>query len=134
MVPDLRAQRLKEIAARVLDQFGGDLHRALAGRLGEAPKLLGQFPGIAGPGADRILLFDGMAPISAVPSNGPHVLVRIRQGRECENYGGNYREAQQIIGCSVAADVQSRSRASLLLKQHGQVACERAKPACGTCP
>jgi hypothetical protein len=45
--------------------------------------------------------------------------------RERENYGANYREAQQIIGGSIAAGVQSRSRAYLLLKQHGQVVCKR---------
>jgi endonuclease III len=134
MVPELRAKRLKAIAARVQDEFGGDLSGALAGRLGEARTLLQRFPGIAGPGADRILLFAGLAPIAAVPSNGPHVLVRIRQGRERGNYGVTYREAQQIISGGVAADVPSRSRAYLLLKQHGQLTCKRTKPACESCP
>jgi endonuclease III len=134
MVPELRAQRLREVAVRVQDQFGGDLRAALAGRMAEAPALLKRFPGIAGPGADRILLFAGLAPIAAVPSNGPHVLVRIRRGREHHNYGANYREAQQILTDSVPARVSSRSRAYLLLKQHGQVTCKRTKPACESCP
>jgi endonuclease III len=134
MVPALRATRLREIASRVLDEFGGNLRAALAGRLGEAPRLLKQFPGIAGPGADRILLFAGLAPVAAVPSNTPHVLVRIRQGRERETYAANYLAAQQIIGGAVVADVRSRSRAYLLLKQHGQAICKRTKPACGECP
>ncbi|MGH9565806.1 MAG: hypothetical protein ACRD4F_00925 [Candidatus Angelobacter sp.] len=37
-------------------------------------------------GADLVLLFDGIAPVAAVPSNCPHVLVRIQQGHERENY------------------------------------------------
>jgi endonuclease III len=134
MVPELRANRLKEVAARVRDDFGGDLRTALAERMPHARKLLRQFPGIAGPGADRVLLFGGLAPIAAVPSNTPYVLVRIRQGPEGRNYGASYREAQQIIDAGVPADVASRSRAYLLLKQHGQFACKRTKPACSTCP
>jgi endonuclease III len=134
MVPEIRARRLKEVAARVQDEFGGDLLGALTGRLAEAPVLLKRFPGIAGPGVDRILLFAGLAPIAAVPSNCPHVLVRIRQGREHDNYGANYREAQQILNDGVAAEVSVRSRAYLLLKQHGQVTCKRTKPACESCP
>ncbi len=134
MVPELRAKRLKEVAARVQDEFGGDLPRALTGRLNEARALLQAFPGVAGPGADRILLFGGFAPVAAVPSNAPHVIVRIRQGREHETYGANYRRAQQIISDGVGADVQSRSRAYLLLKQHGQITCKRTKPACEACP
>ena len=134
MVPELRARRLKEVAARVQDQFGGDLRRALAGRLAEAPALLKRFPGIAGPGSDRILLFAGLTPIAAVPSNVPHVLVRIRRGREHDSYTENYRAAQQILTDGVAAEVSSRSRAYLLLKHHGQVACKRSKPACEPCP
>jgi hypothetical protein len=55
MLPDLAAQRLKEIAARVQDEFGGDLRRALIGPLSQARKVLKQFHSIADPGADRIL-------------------------------------------------------------------------------
>src|SRR5712692_4362091 len=69
MVPELRALRLKEIAMRVKDQFGGDLRAALVGALSKARKTLKEFPCIADPGADRILLFAGITPIAAVPSN-----------------------------------------------------------------
>ena len=61
--------------------------------------------------------------------------MRIRQGRERQSYAVTYREAQQIIVGSIAADVQSRSRAYLLLKQHGQITCTRTEPAaCESCP
>ncbi len=134
LIPQLRAKRLKAIAARIQDEFGGDLSSALAGRPAEAPKILKQFPGIAGPGTDRILLFAGLAPFAAVPSNAPHVLIRLMRGRESGNYGANYRDAQQILARGVAANVRARSRAYLLLKQHGQATCKRARPACATCP
>jgi len=133
MVPELRAERLKEIAMRVQDEFGGDLRAALAGPLAKARRVLKGFPGIADPGADRILLFAGIAPLAAVPSNTPHVLIRIRQGRESENYSVNYGEAQHAIADEVPEKFDSRTRAYLLLKHHGQEICKR-KPKCNQCP
>ena len=134
MVPELRALRLKEIAMRVRDAFGGDLRAVLAGPLSEARKTLKKFPGIADPGADRILLFAGIAPIAAVPSNSPHVLVRLLYGQDHENYGASYREAQQAIATEVPETFNARMRAYLLLKHHGQRICKRTNPKCEDCP
>ena len=61
MVPELRAMRLKEIAARVKDEYAGDLRSALVGPIAQVRKLLKKFPNIADPGADRILLFGSVA-------------------------------------------------------------------------
>jgi endonuclease III len=139
MVPELRAMRLKEIAARVQNEFGGDLTAALNGlSIPQARAALGKFPNIAGPGADRILLFAGLSPVAAVPSNCPHVLVRIyrRQlpGHEHENYGRDYALAQEIIATEVPATFDARARAYLLLKCHGQQLCKRSSPKCSACP
>lgn len=134
MLPDLRALRLKELAARVKDEFAGDLRAALVGPLAQARKLLKTFHSIADPGADRILLFAGLAPIAAVPSNCPYVLVRIQHGREPENYSATYRKAQQAIQAEVAENFDARVRAYLLLKRHGQELCKGAKPKCTECP
>ena len=134
MVPELRAMRLKEIAARVKDDFGGDLRAALVGPITQVRKTLKSFPNIADPGADRILLFGGITALAAVPSNCPHVLVRIRAGSERENYGVTYREAQQAIEAEVPKTFDARTRAYLLLKRHGQELCKRTKPKCPECP
>ena len=134
MLPDIAAQRLKEIAARVQDEFGGDLRRALIGPLSHARKVLKQFHSIADPGADRILLFAGITPVAAIPSNCPHVLVRLLQGREREDYTGTYREAQKAISSQVPETLDARQRAYLLLKKHGQQICKRTKPKCDQCP
>jgi endonuclease III len=134
MVPELRAVRLTEIATRVEREFGGDLRGALMGPLPEVRKLLAKFPNIAGPGTDRILLFGGIAPIAAVPSNCPHVLVRIQHGIERENYNTTYREAQRAIESSTPAEFDARTRAYLLLKRHGQELCKRTNPKCDGCP
>jgi len=97
-------------------------------------RALKKFPNIADPGADRILLFGGMSPVAAVPSNNPHVLVRIQSGPEGKNYGETYRKAQQMIAEGVPATFDVRMRAYLLLKQHGQQSCKRTKPKCHACP
>jgi len=132
MVPEKRAMRLKEIAGRVLQEFGGDLRSALGGTLVDARRSLKKFPNIGDPGADRILLFANVAPLAAIPSNCPHVLVRIRRGRERENYGVNYKEAQDAVAAEVAETFPARQRAFLLLKRHGQEVC-KAKPRCDEC-
>jgi endonuclease-3 len=134
MVPELRAMRLKEIAARVKDEFGGDLRAALVGSIAQVRKILKTFPSIADPGADRILLFAGIAPVAAVPSNCPHVVVRIQRGQEQQNYGATYREAQEAIEVEVPEKFDARARAYLLLKRHGQEVCKRTKPKCAHCP
>lgn len=134
MVPQLRAARLQEIAVRVKDHFGGDLRTPLIGPLREARKTLKSFSGIADPGADRILLFAGIAPLAAVPSNCTEVLVRILAGREGENYQASYRAAQRAIAAEVPETFDARSRAYLLVKCHGQKICKRSKPRCESCP
>lgn len=133
MVPELRAERLKEIAARVKDEFGGDLRGNLAGPIAKVRKILKSFPGIADPGADRMLLFAGIAPIAAVASNCVYVLLRILYGTEGENYSAGYREAQHAIAAEVPEKLDDRMRAYLLLKRHGQQTCKRTKPKCQEC-
>jgi endonuclease-3 len=133
MVPELRSVRLKEIAARVQDQFGGDLRSGLVGPLKDVRKSLKRFPGVADPGVDRVLLFGGIAPVAAVPSNCPQVLVRIQRGQEPENYGITYKEAQQAILAEVPEIFDARTRAYLLLKRRGQDVWKRAKPLCNQC-
>ena len=134
MVPELRAMRLQQIAARVQDALDGDLRAALMGPLPAARKLLKQFPNIADPGADRMLLFARIAPITAVPSNCPHVLVRIEHGMERESYSVTYREAQEMLDAELPKTYDARMRAFLLLKQHGQELCKRIRPKCEECP
>jgi endonuclease III len=134
MVPGVRARRLQDIAARVTDEFGSDLAAALVGPAARARKILKTFPGIADPGADRILLWSGIAAVAAVPSNCPHVLVRIQRGPEGDDYGGTYREAQEAIEAEVPGTFEARTRAYLLLKRHGQELCKRTKPKCAECP
>jgi len=133
MVPELRAQHLQELAFRVENEFGGDLRAALAGPVPKARKLLKSFHGIADPGADRILLFAGISPIAAVPSNCAGVLLRILRKAAGENYCATYREEQRVIASELPETFDARTRAYLLLKRHGQQLCKRNNPKCPEC-
>jgi len=134
MFPELRAERLKEVAMRVQDEFGGDLRAALVGPIPQARKKLKSFPSIADPGADRILLFGRISPIAAVPSNCVHVLDRILRTSESRNYSAAYRESQHALASELPETFAPRTRAYLLLKKHGQEICKRTKPRCEICP
>jgi endonuclease III len=134
MVPETRAMRLKEIAERVQKEFGGDLRAALGTMpLPKARAVLKKFPNIADPGVDRILLFAGISPVAAIPSNCPQVLVRIETGKESDNYGRTYADAQSILSAATPAKFDARMRAYLLLKCHGQKICKRTNPKCKVC-
>jgi endonuclease III len=132
MVPEIRALRLQQIAQRVIQEFDGDLTTLFTGRISAIRTSLKKFPGISDPGSDRILLFARVAPIAAVPSNCPHVPVRMMLGLE-DNYSVTYREAQSLIQEAVPEQFHTRQRAYLLLKAHGQTIC-KAKPRCDRCP
>jgi len=135
MAPELRALRLKEIAERTQKEFGGDLQDALGALpVPKARAVLKKFPNIADPGVDRILLFAGISPVAAIPSNCPQVLVRIETGKEGDNYGKTYADAQRILAAEVQAKFDARIRAYLLLKCHGQQLCKRTNPKCDICP
>lgn len=145
MFPELRAERLKLIARITNENFGGDLQWALKRlmkdkklpaekRLKRAKSALKEFPVIGEPGADKILLFSGMAPVAAVPSACTGVPQRIFFGHEDKNYGKGYRGAQEEMAAEIPENCAARQRAYLLLKKHGQEICKRTKPKCEICP
>ena len=134
MLPDLRAERIQQLAYRIENEFEGDLRTALAGPTAKARQTLKSFHSIADPGADRILLFAGISPIAAVPSNCAGVLLRILKGTEEKNYTATYREEQRILASELPEKFDARTRAYLLLKHHGQQLCKRTNPKCPECP
>lgn len=134
IVPELRATRLKEIAARVQRKHGGDLAAALRGPLPEAKKVLKGFPTIGDPGAEKILLFTRTAPVPAVPSNCVHVPLRLGLGTAHKSYSADYRSVQEALRAAVPQGFDSLLRAYLLLQRHGQELCKRSRPRCEVCP
>jgi endonuclease III len=145
IVPELRADRLKEIARKVKAEFGGDLKAVLKGGVPSekkltdkdirgAKKVLQQFPVIGEPTAEKILLFSKLAPVTAVPSAFVEVPARLWFGKAGKNYAADYRAAREILSSGLAQTFEARQRAYLLLKKHGQQTCKRSHPKCEICP
>ena len=133
IVPELRASRLKVIARLVVEDYGGDVRKAL-GAPTAARKALKRFPTIGDPGVDKILLFCADIPVAAVPSNCPHVPLRLGIGVERPNYSASYRSVQEELTRLLPGDAAAMKRAYLLLRHHGKELCHRTKPLCDRCP
>jgi endonuclease III len=145
IVPEQRAERLKEIARRVKDGFGGKLTATLKKKIQEekrqvgkpirgAQKVLQEFPVIGEPSSEKILLFSKLVPVAAVPSAFVGVPMRLFVGAEGQNYAADYRAAREILSAGLPETFEARQRAYLLLKKHGQEICKRSMPKCEICP
>ena len=136
MRPETRVFRWREIARIAIQQFGGDLDGAVRGMgYREALQAVRQFPNVGGPGAEKILLFLGMAEGLPLEWNGCRVLLRMGFGRaEARNYGKQYRSIQDAIARELPKGAEDVARAHLLLRQHGKTFCKEKGPDCGGCP
>jgi endonuclease III len=95
-------------------------------------KVLKRFPGIADPGADKILLLCGLSDAPAFDSNGLRVLERLHVVKPGQAYAAAYRTGIKALS---EADVQGKEAvaAFALLRAHGRELCKRAMPLCGAC-
>lgn len=130
IVPELRADRLKEIARSAKDQFGANLKAVLKKCLQEekkqagkgiraAKKVLQEFPVIGEPSAEKILLFSRLAPVAAVPSAFVGVPIRLWFSEPDKNYAADYNKARNFLSAVLPENFEARQRAYLLLKKHG---------------
>ena len=135
LIPELRTERVRMIASAARREFNGNLARAfLQMQPEEIRRALKRLPGIADPGADRIMLFGGICAMAAVPSNATQVAVRMQAGTVLNSYAKDYLEGQRIIATEVPPNFVALQRAFLLLKIHGQSICRRSTPHCDACP
>src|SRR5712664_980773 len=128
IVPELRAEKLKDIARMVKADLGGDLKAVLNKWLLEEKKqpgkgihgaknVLQKFPVIGEPGADKILLFSKLAAVVAVPLKKVGVPMRLWFGETGKNYAADYRVAREILSAGLDETFEARQRAYLLLKE-----------------
>ena len=134
MRPETRVFRWREIARITLEQFHGDLDAVLKKPYKDAKKALKQYPNIADPQAEKILMYCGMAEGLPLESNGLRVLTRYGFGREQKSYGSTYKSVQEAIQEQLPRGAKALAQAHLLLRQHGQTLCKRAAPDCESCP
>jgi endonuclease III len=134
MRPEVRVFRWLEIARVCRDQYGGDLSCILARPYAEARKALKQFPTIGDPGAEKILMYCGVAEGLPLESNGLRVLTRFGYGREyVKNYGRTYRSVQDAVAGELPKSAAKLTEAHILLRQHGKEICKSTGPLCYQC-
>jgi endonuclease III len=134
MRPETRVFRWREIARITLTQFSADLNSILKKPYAEATRALKQFPNIGDPGAEKILLFCGVAFGLPLESNGLRVLVRLGWGRLQKSYGATYRSVRDDLAPDLPSDPHSLKQAYLLLREHGKSLCKDKAPLCHKCP
>ena len=135
MRPETRVFRWQEIARITATQFQGNLEQILEWPYARAKKALKLFPSIGDPGAEKILLFCGVAAGLPLESNGLRVLTRIGYGRaHLKNYSAMYRSVQEDLTAELPGDPQRLARAHLLLRVHGKTICKDSQPQCHECP
>jgi len=135
MRPEVRVERWRTIAAIVLSDCGGDLDGALRrASPGEARALLKRFPTIGDPGADRILLFAGLAARPCLDSNGLRALARLGFFAEQGAYAASYRLAIDVLVAQGRPDRDWLVDAYVALREHGKALCKRGVPLCPACP
>src|SRR5713101_5240729 len=134
MHPGQRVSRLKEIALITMNEFGGDLRKALKLPLPRAKQALRKFPSIGEPSAEKILLFTRAYPVLGLDSNGLRVLLRLGFGEEKKNYTATYASVQEAIRDHLKEDFKWLINAHILLRQHGKELCKTNKPLCEECP
>ena len=134
MRPQVRVFRWQEIARITLSQFDGDLDQILKLPYPQAKKALKQFPNIGDPGAEKILMFCGVASGLPLESNGLRVLTRAGYGRvHQKNYGAMYKSVQEAIKDELPRKAEAVVQAHLLLRQHGKEICKDKSPQCYEC-
>jgi endonuclease III len=134
MVPELRAQRLRQCAEIVHILLKGRLDALLDESLPKAKKTLQRFPTIGEPGAEKILMFAGKYPVLGLESNGLRVLLRLGFAEEQKSYSASYRGVKNAISDQLPRDRKSLVAAHQLLRKHGQELCKRSRPLCNECP
>ena len=134
IVPELRAQRLRQIAELVHWVFKDDLKAVLKKPLPEAKKALKRFPTIGEPGAERILMLTRSYPVLSLESNGLRVLLRLGFAEEKKSYSASYRAVQEALEPQLPSGHDSLITAHQILRQHGQELCKRSRPLCEGCP
>jgi len=134
MLPELRAQRLRQIAEIAHWVFKDDLKFVLKKPLAEAKKALKKFPSVGDPGAERILMLTRSHPVLSLESNGLRVLLRLGFASEKKSYSASYRAVQEAVKTQLPPDYDGLIAAHQLLRQHGQELCKRAEPLCEGCP
>jgi endonuclease III len=130
-----RADKVLFSAGLVLETADGDLLGTLLSLDPRSARaLLKRFPGIADPGADKLMLLAGLSDAPALDSNGLRVLVRLGTIEEKKSYQATYKLGVAFLRANGVDSTAAALQAFVLLRHHGRELCKRSVPRCGECP
>jgi len=125
-----KARRLKELARRVIEDYGGDLSKLLSLPLEEARRRLLELPGVGFKTADVVLLFCGRKPVIPVDTHVSRTAKRLGFADE----GAGYEEVRLSLQALYPPSPELYLDVHLLLISLGRRFCKARKPLCGECP
>lgn len=128
-----RVERLRKTATLALEH-ARELRALAALPLATAKRVLGKFPFIGEPGAEKVLLFSRSQAVLALDTSGVRVLARLGYGSETKNYTTTYRSVQKAAAAELTPSFDAFIRAHALLRTHGHELCTRETPRCEACP
>ena len=135
MRPETRMERWRTIARIVRERCDGDLESTLRTLpLPRARSLLKRFPVIGDPGADKVLLFSGIAVRPSLESNGLRALARLGFFKEQASYERSYTAAIGVLTAGGRLERDWLVDAYRLLRELGKTTCRRGEPICTACP
>jgi endonuclease III len=126
------AAKLRAAAAIAVEL--GNLEAIARGPLAQARRALRRFPGIAEPGADRILLFSRTHAVPALESNGSRALQRLGLVTAGGSYAQVHRAGTKLIATELGPNFDRLIETYQLLRRHGRELCRRSRPLCEGCP
>jgi endonuclease-3 len=132
IVPELFARKLRTAAELALGNFDGKVDASLSKDPAKAVTQLRVFPGIAEPGAEKILVAIGRLRTLPLDSNGLRVLLRVGFGHTLKSYAATYRSVKAALPIGRSSEM-SLFATHLLLQRHGREVCKTSAPQCSRC-
>ena len=127
---NVKARRLKALAAFLRRRCGGDLEAFFSAGTDELRRQLLEVKGVGPETADSILLYAGAKPVFVVDA----YTFRITARHGLVDTGCTYDELQELFMDHLAADAGLYNEYHALLVRLGKERCRKRRPACAGCP
>jgi endonuclease-3 related protein len=126
----LKAKRLRNLLAFVLEEYGGSLNAMFAADLTTLRQQLLAIQGIGPATADAILLYAGGLPTFVVDTYTHRILSR----HGWIGYDADYHQIKDFFESNLPADAPLYNEYHALLVRVGKDYCRRSAPRCEGCP
>lgn len=124
----VKAERLKLLAATILETFRGELREVLRRPTDEARAALKALPGVGDKTADVLLAFSATRDVIPIDTHITRITRRLGLASQHASYDAMQRALENVI------PVKHRARAHVYLIMFGREYCKARSPRCEVCP